>query len=234
MFCNPVFHEDYVNSEVDRIYGYKFKGKHGSYSTELRQKYGYLEFSKYNRDSKTLIPNDFFKDFIALSDCAVKIYLAMRLANKIEGIKEFTEKIISEYAGISERTLKRHIKFLLKTGHICKKKTNRRNGENYIYYLKPYFSSTTGYSLLENATIRVLFTGLTDGEIKLYIYLCYMIGNKQGQSCWATQEYLANKIGKKDHSAISKMTNSMHDKHYIKKITCEKDNVLHCTYTLNY
>ena len=30
--------------------------------------------------------------------------------------------------------------------------------------------------MLETATLRLMLMSLTDGEIKLYAYLCYMIG----------------------------------------------------------
>lgn len=232
--CTPELDESFVNNEVDRIYGYDFKGKHGIYTPELRQNYGYIEFDRYKRDNKIIISNEFFENFNIISDCAVKIYLAIKLAGKIEGIKEFTKKSIVQYAQVSERTFDRNIKFLLRLGYICKKRTNRRCGEGYIYYLNPYFLSTSGYTTLENATIKLLLNDLTDGEIKLYTYMCYMIGNKHGQECWASQKYLANKVGKKDHSAISKMTDSMQKKHFINKTTYEKDGILHCTYNLNY
>ncbi|MDM0927132.1 helix-turn-helix domain-containing protein, partial [Clostridium perfringens] len=74
---------------------------------------------------------------------------------------------------------------------------------------------------------------LTDGEMKLYSYLCMMIGNSKND-CWASQKYLAKKIGKKGQNAISMMTDNLQLKKYITKKTIDKDGVKHCIYNLNY
>ncbi|WP_040214681.1 hypothetical protein [Clostridium polynesiense] len=232
--CVPELEEAVINSEVDRIYSYNFKGKHGAYTSELREHYGYIEFNRYKRDNKIIISNDLFEDYNIISDSAVKLYLVLKLINKTDGIMEFTKTDVMKYVGISGSTFNRNIQFLLKLGYINKKRTNRRCREGYVYYLNPYFSSTRGYTCLENAAVKLLIDNLTDGETKLYTYMCYMIGSNNGQQCWASQKYLAQKIGKKDHSAVSKMTDSMQEKHFIRKTTCEKDGILHCTYNLNY
>lgn len=232
--CTPAMSESSVLADVDRIYKKGFKGGFGKYTTELRKAYGYLEFSKYTRENKIVIPNAIFDDFDVISDGAIKIYLAMKLYNALDGIEEFTNKDIQTYAEISDSTFKRNIKDLVNLGYICKRKENRRIGEKYIYYINPYFSSIEGYTLIENGIIELLMMKLTDGELKLYTYMCSMIDRSKGD-CWASQKYLAKKIGKAGHSSISKMTDSMVKKKAIKKITYEEDNnVKHCKYNLNY
>lgn len=231
--CSPRLDASFVVSEVDRIYKLGFKGKFGKYTEGLRKAYGFLEFNKYKRDNKIIIPNSFFDDFDVISDGAVRIYLALKLAEKLDGVKEFTKKDIQHYAKIVERTVERNIKDLVAMGYICKRRTNRRKGEEYIYYLNPYFSSIKGFTMIENAIVRLMLKDLTDGEMKLYSYLCRMIGN-DGNDCWASQKYIAQKIGKKGHSSISKMTDSLKEKGFISKRTFEKDGVLHSIYNLNY
>lgn len=231
--CTPALDKAFIEQETDRIYKYGFKGQQGKYTTELREAYGYLEFNKFTRKNKILIPNSIFDDFDVISDGAVKIYLAMKLAEQVAGIKEFTKKDIQEFANIVERTLERNIKDLVAMGYVCKRKSNRRLGEEYIYYINPYFSSINGFTMLENAVVKLMLTELTDGEMKLYSYLCFMIGSTKND-CWASQKYIAKKIGKKDHSSISKMTNELVKKKYITKKTVEKDNIKHCIYNLNY
>lgn len=232
--CVPKMSQSSVEADVDRIYKKGFKGAFGKYSKELREAYGYLEFSKYTRENKIVIPNTMFDDFDVVSDGAVRIYLAMKLYNSLDGIEEFTNKDIQTYAEISDSTFKRNIKDLVNLGYICKRKENRRLGDKYIYYINPYFSSIEGYTLLENGIIELLMMKLTDGELKLYTYMCSMIGRSKGD-CWASQKYLAKKIGKAGHSSISKMTDSMVEKKAIKKITYEENNnVKHCKYNLNY
>lgn len=232
--CTPKMSQEAIETDVDRIYKKGFRGGFGKYTTELRKAYGYLEFSKYTRHNKIIIPNAVFDDFDVISDGAIRIYFAMKLANSLENIKEFTKEDIQKYADISERTLERNIKDLVNLGYICKRKENRRIGDKYIYYINPYFSSIHGYTMIENGIIELLMMKLTDGELKLYSYLCMMIGRSKGD-CWATQKYLAKKIGKAGQSSISKMTDSMAEKKAINKITeIDNDNVKHCKYNLNY
>lgn len=231
--CTPNLNKEHIEKEVDRIYKYGFKGKQGKYTEELRQAYGYLEFNKFTRQNKILIPNSIFEDFDVINDGAIKIYLSMKLIEQIDGIKEFTKQDIQQSADIVERTLERNIKDLVAMGYICKRKSNRRQGEQYIYYINPYFSSINGFTMLENAVVKLMLTELTDGEMKLYSYLCMMIGSSKND-CWASQKYLSKKIGKKGHSAISKMTDELVKKKYITKKTIDKDGIKHCIYNLNY
>lgn len=231
--CTPALDKAFIEQETDRIYKYGFKGQQGKYTTELREAYGYLEFNKFTRQNKILIPNSIFEDFDVICDGAVKIYLALKLTEQVDGVKEFTQKEIEDISQISRRTFFRNINDLLSMGYICKRKSNRRLGEEYIYYINPYFSSIDGFTMLENAVVKLMLNQLTDGEMKLYSYLCFMIGSNKN-NCWASQKYLAKKIGKKDHSSISKMTDELVKKKYITKKTVEKDNIKHCIYNLNY
>ena len=230
--CIPSLNKEFIEQETDRIYKYGFKGRQGKYTEELRKAYGYLEFNKFTRQNKILIPNAIFEDFDVISDGAVKIYLVMKLAEQIDGIKEFTKQDIQQEAGIVERTLERNIKDLVAMGYVCKRKSNRRNGEQYIYYINPYFSSTNGFTMLENILVKSMTNELTDGEMKLYTYLCFMIGSAKND-CWASQKYLAKKIGK-TQQGVSLLTTKLCEKKYINKKTIDKDNIKHCTYNLNY
>lgn len=231
--CTPNLNKEHIEKEVDRIYKYGFKGQQGKYTEELRQAYGYLEFNKFTRQNKILIPNSIFEDFDVINDGAIKIYLSMKLTEQIDGIKEFTKQDIQQSADIVERTLERNIKDLVAMGYICKRKSNRRQGEQYIYYINTYFSSINGFTMLENAVVKLMLTELTDGEMKLYSYLCMMIGSNKND-CWASQKYLAKKIGKKGQNAISMMTDNLQSKKYITKKTIDKDGIKHCIYNLNY
>lgn len=232
--CTPKMSQTAVESDVDRIYKKGFKGSFGKYTKELRMTYGYLEFSKYTRNNKIVVPNTIFEEFDVINDGAIRIYLAMKLVESLKNINEFTKEDIQKYSEISERTVERNIKDLVNLGYICKRKENRRLGEKYIYYVNPYFSSIDGYTTLENAVVEVLLLKLTDVELKLYTYMCSMIGRSKGD-CWASQKYLGSKIGKKGHSSVSRATDSMTEKCVINKITyIDNDNVKHCKYNLNY
>lgn len=85
--------------------------------------------------------------------------------------------------------------------------------------------------MFDNLLVEKMLEKLTDGEMKLYSYLSKIVGEK---GCWTSQKYLADKIGKKGQSSISKMTDSLRQKGFISKRTKEKDEIKHSTYNLNY
>lgn len=231
--CIPKMSKESVEIDVDRIYKIGFKGSYGKYTEDLRKEFGYLEFSKYTRKNKIVIPNSIFEDFYVISDGAVRIYLAMKLAKSLDGLSELTKEDIQEYADISERTVERNIKDLVNMGYICKRRENRRLGEKYIYYINPYFSTIEGYTMIENSLVRLMLKELTDGESKLYIYLCKMIGSSKNE-CWSSQKYIAKNIGK-TQQGVSLITDKLSEKRYIKKTTLITDeNMKVCTYNLNY
>lgn len=231
--CKPSLSAATIKSEVERLYAYDLKGKHGRYTDKLAKAYGYLQFDVYNRDNKVLIPNAIFEDFDVINDGAIKIYLAIKLNDKKEGNRNYTINELIEITGVARSTFLKNIKDLISMGYICKKRANRRIKDKYEYYINPYFSLTKGFTMLETATLRLMLMSLTDGEMKLYAYLCYMIG-ATNSNCWASQIYLAKAIGKKGQSSLSKMTDKLADKKFIVKTTTNKNGFLHTTYTLFY
>ncbi|MBT2282203.1 helix-turn-helix domain-containing protein [Paenibacillus polymyxa] len=231
--CSPSLDASHIFKETDRIYAKDFKGKHGKYTEELRGAYGYLEFENYTKKNKLIISNDFFDDLSVLSDCATRIYLAMKLGESLEETKNFSKLDIQKYAQISERTLERNMKELVLKGHVTKRRGNRRAGEGYVYYLNPFFNSVSGFTTLENATVKLMLNDLTDGELKLYSFLSKIVSQK-GADCWASQKYIAQKIGKKGHDSISKMTASLHKKGFVTKKTIDRNGIKHSIYNLNF
>lgn len=233
--CIPALDEEFIISEVDRIYKYNFKGKYGKYDDSLAREFGYIEFDKYRKDNKIIISNDFFEAYNTISDTAVRIYLAMKTFEKIEGISEWTKEDIARVAQISEKTFFRNIDELRKLGFIDKRRGQKREREGYKYFTNKFFNKAKGYTSFPVSTLENMLSGdkkLTNGEMKLYTYLCHMVGGGNSE-CFASQEYLANKINKKRNS-ISEMTGKLHLKRYIRKETEEDGPILRCTYTLVY
>lgn len=228
--CSPVYDRNFVSKEVDRIYALGFKGKYGKYTEELRKAYGYLEFDKLTKRNKILISNCFFEDMSTLPDGAVRIYLSMKLAESLDGIKSFGKKDIQNYAQVSERTVERNMKALVKMNYVCKRRECHRNNGFDAYYLNPYFYSTDGFTMMNNTLVRLMLNDLSDGELKLYSYFSKIANGHE--ECWMSQKYLAKKIGKKGQSSISKMTDSLHAKGYISKKTTERDGIKHSVYNL--
>lgn len=226
----------FITAEVDRIFKMGFRGKHGKYTSELTKAYGYLEFKNdVNLDNKIKIRNSIFGEkFAAISDGSIRIYLAMKLDEKTNKSQEFTKKDIQTIAKISERTVERNMKDLSSQGFVSKRRSNQKRGDEYIYYLNPYFGSTEGFTMIEGLTIKSMINELTDGEMKLYSYMRFMVGKESTKSCWPSQKFLAEKIGKKSQGVISVMTDNLTKKGFIIKITSEQNGIMHSVYNLNH
>ena len=229
--CTPILEQSYIELEVTRIFGYGLKSKYGKYSEDLVKEYGALNSANHKKATKIIISNTIFQDFDKIKDGTFKIYLSLKLAESVKKTKVFTQTDIEEFSAISRSTFFRNIKDLVKMNYVSKKKGNKINKEECIYYINPYFSSSDGFTMLETSLVKKIIDDLTDGEIKVYIYLCKMIGATEND-CWANQKYLSKAIGK-TQQGISLITENLMGKKYIKKTTEEKNGIKHCTYNLN-
>lgn len=231
--CLPSYDASFIRKEVDRLLDYNYKGKYGLYTEEMCKVFGYFEFTTFTRENKVKIPNSIFEDMNVISDGAFKIYLTLILDKSNNGQKNYNQEDICRLAKIDRATFYRNIKDLTSMGYITKVKSiiAKRKGEEYIYYLNPYTSAREGFTLIEKATVKLMLIELTDGEIKLYSYLCKMLNSEN--KIFAGQKYLAEKIGK-SQNRVSEITDYLHQKDYLNKTTDKIQNVLHCTYNLNY
>lgn len=223
-----------VVKEVNRLYSYEFNGKYGTYA-DLARKFGYIE--TFYRDNTVKIPQTFINSFTKLTDGAVRIYLAMLTQNKLFGTKEFTKVDIQDCANISERTLERDIKCLVKEGFVDKVKTNRRLGEKYLYYINVFAFTTEqdkGFILIDTALVRTMINdrkiALTPGEMKVYTYLVVL--NGLGKIIYPSRTNIADKVDK-TVTAITKITNSLEEKGYIAKRIEKHGNISKNIYRLN-
>lgn len=234
--CDPPLETDFVVSEVDRLWAYDIHGRWGKYDEEMETLFGPIQFDQYKRDNKIVIPNSIFEEFNVISNTAIRIYFAMKLAEKRDEVKNFSIEDILFYSGISKKTFHRNIDDLLKFGYVSKRKRkiNKKKGEKYIYYLNPYYSVVEGFTLIETLLIKDMLRELTGNELKLYSYLVRMTGsyNKE-RDVWASQSYLATKVGTK-RNTISELTTALDKKRYITKTTTETNKQMHSTYNLNY
>ncbi|MCM3000002.1 helix-turn-helix domain-containing protein [Paenibacillus cellulositrophicus] len=230
--CTPILDADEIKKEVNRIYGLGFQGKHGVYTQELFQAYGYLDFDQYKIEDEIKITNSFFDDFADLPDASIRIFLSMKLAAELGEVKEFSKKDIQRFANMSERTVERNIKVLVAKKYVSKRRSNRRNGEAYVYYPTPYFSTGEGFSSFGNALVDKMLKELTDGEMKLYCYLRRKSGNQE-ESFWASQKHIADQIGK-TQQGISLLTDNLDKKGFVKKITEDDGKVKRNRYDLKF
>lgn len=229
--CSPQLPLEFVISEVDRLLSYEFKGKCGVYNKDMTKAFGFFEFNEYSRENKVRVPNEFFKDMSAMEDGSFRIYLALLLDKSNHKQRNYTCNEICELSGIKRSALYLNFKDLITMGYLCKKRACKKNGEEYEYYLNPFLSAKEGFTLVDKATIKLMLQELSNAEMKLYGYLCSLFNSQNKIN--VGQERLAEVIGK-SRNRVCELTNGLHDKGFLNKTTMKVQNVLYCTYNLNY
>lgn len=233
--CSPNLDEEFVENEVERLYKYEYKG-YGKYTSDLAKHFGYLEFDVYKLNNKVIIPNELFEDYTVLSDGSVRIYLMMKVFEIVDNIKVWNNSDIAKAADISIKSVQRNLEVLINLGYIDKRRGYKKSGEKYTYCINSFYNKTKGFTMFETGTLENMVynrnRSLTDGELKLYTYIRYMIGQSD-RECYASQEYLGKKINK-TRDSVCKMTTFLRDKGYINKDSYISNNKPHCLYVLNY
>ncbi len=232
--CSPSLDVDYVLSNVERIYRGRYKGD-GKYDSEMAKEFGYIEFSRYKRDNKILVKNEFFEMFNKLTDGVIRLYLCAKLYEKLNNEKTWTKDQLIKLSGMSIRTIDKHLRQLVIHGFNDKKRGCRRKGEPNRYCTNKFYDRTKGFTVWEVGTLTHLLKQgyLTDGELKLYCYLCYSISQSVNGECWLSQSHLGERINKRRNS-ISEMTTSLHAKNLITKSAEKIGPAVHCYYSLKY
>lgn len=229
--CTPAWEESFTKLEVERFYHYKnFKSDKDAFS-KLANEYGFIDTKTYEKERNLLIPNLLYDNYEALSDASVKIYFTLYLAQVLQKQENYTLEEIEAICGLSRSTVIKNIPTLVKFKLLSKKNGNSRLGEKDIYYPTPYFEKSAGFTLISLELAQWLKDKATSSELKVYLLMRHMVG-PMGGTCTPSQKYLAKKLGKRDQSAISKLTTRMHEKNLIKKTTEKYQNVPHTSYSL--
>lgn len=232
--CAPAFQEDFIHKEVYRLLDYNCKIQYGKYTTEMRKVFGYLEFSQFTRKSKIKLDNTLFDDMSKMKHGAFRIYLALLLDIANNGYRKYTITDISNIVGLKESTIYYNIDGLIKFGYvdkIVKDHKCKRTGDRYEYCVNVLRGKRKGFTLMDKATVVLMLNKLTDTEINLYTCLCAILKNQREQ--FIGQKMLCEKTGI-SRNRISELTTQLNDKGFIKKETQKRQNVMFCTYTLNY
>ena len=183
---------------------------------------------------KILIPNQFFLNYHLLSDEAIKLYFSMTLQEQLAGNKEWRIDEIMNFASIGKSTFYRIIKNIIQFDLIRKHASSRRTQEKAIYRINKNLKHNNGYTPFEIETINNMLNNaekkLTNGEIKLYSYICYLTGGKG--EIKKSQAEIGRLIGRK-RNTISELTDVLHEKGYIMKETyIGEDNQTRCRYII--
>ena len=232
--CTPIYTE--AEYDVDRYldnYTKRMTSKYGLYG-DLEEIYGPLKKDVYKLDNAVNIPNMALKKLGDIKDGAFRMYLMMKREQHLTGKSSFSLEDVNQFCEIDRATFFRHIKDLTKHSLIRKQKSCKKAGEEYRYEFNIYFENASkkyGYTSFDALYIWALDKQLTDGELKLYVYLNYRIRSAEGEFKIA-QENLARDI-KKTQQGISLITGELDKKHFIKKHTWKDEyGVPHSDYVI--
>lgn len=229
--CTPALGADFIKQEVERLYEYKKYPYSSKAMPKLVKEYGYIDIGIYKKESNVIIPNALFENYAELPDAAIKIYFTLKLAHTLQKVENYTLEEIERISELSRSTVIKNIPALVKYKLLSKKNGNNRIGEKDIYYPTPFFEKSAGFTLLPLDLANMLKEMATNSELKVYLLMRKMVG-PLGGTCIASQKHLTKELGKRDQSALSKLTSRMHEKGFIKKVTEKYQNVLHTSYML--
>lgn len=232
--CEPAISNEEIRSEVLRLGAYDLQAKYGRYTEGLEECYGSLVIDEWIDEDEIIIMNEFYDKLKTASDGAVQLYLAIRYLEHLEERNNFTKEEICDFMGIAGRTFNKHIVSAVKEGLVTKKKWDavKKEGQTYEYYANPFLSSSKGFTRIKALLVeKLLGERFTGGEVSFYLYVKYQTNNKN-KTCFTSQTKLAEALGKKSHATISKMTDALHAKRFIRKKTEKRGRTMHSTYRL--
>lgn len=218
--CTPTYEN--AQEDVDRYlenYATKMTSKYGRYA-DLEDVYGPLKKDIYRLENGVNIPNMVLKKLGDIKDGSFRTYLMMKREQHLTGKTSFTLADIQEFSEIERRTFFNHMKELTNHSLVRKVKSAKKNGEEYYYEFNMHFERASrkhGYTSFEAASIWAYDKMLTDGELKLYIYLVYRIRSAENE--FKIDQTTLGKSLKKTQHGISMMTDELNKKKFIRKNT---------------
>ncbi|NBI07532.1 hypothetical protein [Senegalia massiliensis] len=232
--CKPSQDENFVISEVKRVFSYGYKGV-GKWSTELATKFGYIEFEEYKLADHIIIPNVLFENYNNLHQTAIKIFFMMKLFEDREDIKEWDIELIAKVSKVSEWTVRRYIKQLIDFKLVDKKRGNKKLKLKNKYYISIFWDKKLGFTTINPYTIQSMIYSeldkLNDNEIKVYTYIYYKLRGNNNNKYFASQKVIGDMINM-DRSTVSDITKRLHKKRRIIKKTYKNNNIPHTNYFL--
>jgi len=226
-----------TNIEVSRFY---FNNKYTSktiFLSEL-QDFGYIEYVLNNNEVIT-INNYIFTKLADMSSSAFYIYSKLLEKEHSNNTSVYTANEIADIAGVTRRCINKHINDLVKAKLLDKKRANRRNNEEYTFYLSKFEQHRElGYTKFNVGSFKLLtrmvkYKELTTTQLVICMYIKYVCYNGK-QNCCISQNTLSSVIGI-SQSGISKAFKSVEDTELIKRDKVEiNDFQFKYNYTINY
>lgn len=225
-----------IKKEADRFYysNYNWRGIFANNFKSL----GFIEYGLIEKDI-IVINNHVFKNLYKISSSAFYIYLKLLLKQNMTGKNSFTINEMCEVVGYKRRAILKHLDDLVSSGLMDKKRANRRQGEEYTYYLSMFISQEFGFTKINKGSVKLLlnmvdFKQLNQTQMTICIYFKYICyGNKTESNIG--QETLAEALGV-NKSTISRAITGIEKTELIYR---EKEEILHdfkfkYNYTIHY
>lgn len=228
---NYAWSKDVVKTEVSRFYYSNYDWR-SIFTTEL-QSFGYVEYNLIDKSILT-INNYVFKNLNEISLSSFYIYLKLLLKQDMTGQKIFTVDEMCEVVGYKRRAIFKHLDDLVKVGLIDKKRMNRRQGEEYKYYLSIFTVDNIGFTKISKGSIKLLlnmvdFKQLNQTQLAIcmyFKYICY--GGKTEANI--SQESLGNALGL-NRTTITKAFKGIESEELIYR---EKEDISDFKFKYNY
>lgn len=232
--CSPSMPDDKLKSDYYRFseaYGHFKKGKYGP---EMVEKFGREEMDTliYTNYDEILFDNGVIKQFAEIHHSAIKLYLTMKLMEVQTERNQFTKEEIATSASVSEKTVQRYIKELTKRSIVVNVKGNNKEGIKKGYRINHYGAYIDGFTKLSKMLVKDMVNQLEPSEIVLYVLLLSKSKGMNKTMIFTSQHKIALGTGI-DQSSVSRITDQLKEKGYIRKETIlGKQNRKKTTYTL--
>lgn len=215
-FCPEPQPEEKLISDYHRISENYSQYNRGIYTQDMVEEFGLEELdTEISADfDYVLFDNALIKAFNVMNHTAVQIYLSMKLMEIQDNKKEFTKEEVMASANISERTLERNIGELTKRSFVTSKISNKKR----VYKLNIFGTYIDGFTKLSKLLVKDMLNELDSSETALYVYMMYKLSAMKQAKLFVSQKNISQDMGL-EQSNISRITDSLKDKGYIKKQT---------------
>lgn len=224
--CEEALSEEFINSEVNRLWVYDVKHKQGYYTQELVDEYGYFDMTIVKDRSYLAIPIRLIDSLSqkSMNPGTLKFYLMFLIhfhKQRKDGVNyNVSMKDVTEICNVSKATASRHLNSLIACGLIIDRKgtKNRKKGDSVVYYPAP-IARARGGRKIPVSVIKNIYSkdnNLNDGEAMMMFYLKVVLCYED--VVMTSQSKIAKALCKTQQN-INQLTDSLHDKGLIHKET---------------
>ena len=216
---------NYAESDkYERIYYTEYKKGFGAYTSELQERYGSIAFHKnydtvikINDNTSNLKPIIFNKNiYPELDKTALKVFIGFLFEYKASDKLTWEFSEVMSYNNISKPTATKALKELISKEFIsCKTYYKGSGKENDYTLLKTYIALKTERRIeFTLSELDRMFSKLKGNEIKVFIYMKYIVLKSSDGIYFGNQWEIAKEIGI-ERSRISRILNDLKKKRFL-------------------